>query len=93
MQFDRTRLADRAAVRRVMAVLPISNSPEYLRVNFDCGSAVVLHAVAWALATPDMYPTLTLHGSNDPGFMLDVTATVTRSTTLTASTYAAKNTM
>ena len=91
MQFNRAQLVDRAAVRRVMAVLPTSHSPEYLRVNFDCGSAMVLHAVGWALATPDMYPTLTLHGSNDPGFMLDVTATVTRSTTLTATTYTAND--
>lgn len=76
-RYDAT-LPDRTAVRRVMAVKPIDQPVEYLRVTMDLGAPVVLHAFAWALAAPDLYPTMTVHGSNNPEFMLDSTATVTR---------------
>jgi hypothetical protein len=59
----------------------------------DLGAPVVLHAFAWALlrararaltpctpAAMDLYPTLTVHGSNSPEFMLDLAAQVTVAT-------------
>ena len=75
-------------MRRVVAAKPPGQTPEYLRVNVDMGAPVVLHAFVWALrsvarlwctlavAAMDLYPTLTVHGSNTPEFMLDTSAVV-----------------
>ena len=49
-----------------------------VRINVDMGAPVVLHAIAWGLAARDMYPTLTIHGSNATEFYNDTTARVTR---------------
>lgn len=62
-----------AGVRRRVGprLLGDARPPEYLRVNFDMGGAVVAQAFAWALVSGGTYPSLTLHGSNAPEFYVD----------------------
>ena len=64
---------DFACVRRRVGPRLITDPrpPEHLRVNVDMGYPVVLRAFAWALVTDGTYPTLTVHGSNDPAFFVD----------------------
>lgn len=72
-----TGLADHAGVRRVMAVRGPADPPESLRVNFDMGNAVQVHELLWGVCCPGVYPTLTLHGSNNPAFFEDGTVEIT----------------
>lgn len=69
-------LPDRSAFRKVVLAQPLYNPPEYVRINIDMGAPIVVHAFAWGIACPDLYPTLTLHGSNNPEFMRDHTVTI-----------------
>ena len=65
--------ADYACVRRQLAPRPLTDPrpPEYIRVNLDMGVAVVMKALAWAMFFHGAYPTITVHGSNDPAFYVD----------------------
>ena len=65
--------ADYACVRRQLAPRPLTDPrpPEYIRVNLDMGAAVVMKALAWAMYFKGAYPTITVHGSNDPAFYVD----------------------
>ena len=66
---------DRAALRKVLAAKGRGVEPvEYVRLNVDLGSPVVLHGFVWGLAAHGMHPTLTLHGSNDAAFYTDTYA-------------------
>ena len=69
---------DYAGVRRRVGPRLIDDArpPEYIRVNVDMGGAVVLKAFAWALVADGTFPTLTVHGSNEPAFYLDPVVTV-----------------
>jgi hypothetical protein len=69
IRWDRL-LPDFAAVR-LSFVGTSGASPGVLRLNFDMGLPVQLRALAWALFADGLYPTLTLHGSNDPAFYQD----------------------
>lgn len=73
---------DYAGVRRRVGPRLIDDPrpPEYLRVNVDMGGPVVLRAFAWALVADSTFPTLTVHGSNDPAFYNDPVVVVTART-------------
>lgn len=53
--------------------------PGFVRINVDMGGPVEVPALAWALNADGLYPSLSLHGSNDPQFYNDDTlAALTR---------------
>ena len=68
-----SRDVDYACIRRRLGNRPLTDPrpPEYLRLNLDMGTAVVLKGFAWAVVMDGSYPTLTLHGSNDSRFAVD----------------------
>jgi hypothetical protein len=70
---------DYAFLRRRMAPRLVSDArpPEYVRVNLDIGKGVSVLAVAWAMVTDGMHPTITLHGSNNASFFLDLNVNIT----------------
>ena len=78
-RYDAT-LPDRTAIRRLVAARPFADPIDYLRINLDLGTPVVLEAMALALAAPNVYPTITVHGSNDPAFFQSTTAQVSHTT-------------
>ena len=91
VRHDPANLPDRAAVRRILSARPADQVPEYVRINVDLGRPVVLHAFGWAVHLRDLYPTLTVHGSNDPLFLQDHAVTVAARTdqgTYTLNTHA-----
>ena len=45
-------------------------------INVDMGAPIVVHAFAWGIVCPDLYPTLTLHASNNAEFMRDHTVII-----------------
>ena len=51
------------------------------------GGPVVLRAFAWAMVMDGTYPTLTLHGSNDPAFFVDQTVTIPQDARVAAGAY------
>jgi hypothetical protein len=68
-----SRDVDYACLRRRLGSRPTTDPrpPEHLRLNVDMGGAVVLKAFAWAVVMDRSYPTITVHGSNEPAFFAD----------------------
>lgn len=78
---------DHAAVR-VSFMGTASATPGFLRVNMDMGSPVEVPALAWALVADGLYPSLSLHGSNDIQFFNDETlAGITRNAAPSSTLY------
>ena len=73
-----SRDIDYACLRRRVGARLASDPrpPEYLRLNIDMGVRVVLDAIAWAIVMDGVYPTITVHGSNDPAFFVDQVVTI-----------------
>lgn len=72
------QLPDHGAVRVSFVGTPTA-TPGFLRINIDMGSPVEVPALAWALIADALYPSMSLHGSNDPQFYNDMTlASLTR---------------
>ena len=88
-----SRDVDYACIRRRMGPRLVSDPrpPEYLRLNVDMGGPVVLRAFAWAVVMDEAYPTLTVHGSNDPAFYVDQNVDIPSASRIAAGFYS-KNT-
>ena len=76
VRWDR-RMVDHSALR-LAYVGNNTDATGRVRINFDMGRAVEIRALAWALVADELFPTITLHGSNESAFFADQEVLVRR---------------